>query len=516
MDISDLESFYNAIVENSGYAIITGTTEGIITSFNKAAEELLGYSAEEVVGNQTPAIFHLQEEIEQRAKEFSHTLNTRVEIGFDVFIAKARLGLPNKHEWTYVKKDGTLFPVMLSVTALKGKNSNDIIGYMGIAVDISDLKLIEKKLRDSEKQLQSAQNIAHIGNWWLNFATGKLHWSDEIYRIFGRSPGEFEPSYERFFETVHPDDVEAIKKSEEIAFSQHLPHSIDHRIILPDGEIRWVHEEAVPSYDEQGEMVFLSGTVQDITERTMLVSALKNSEKRFRDILENLTDWVWEIDVDGNFSFASISVEAVLGYTQEEILNMNAFDLMPEEEVPRVNKVYAQIISEKRAFKDMLNINLHKDGTHLTILSSGVPIFDPKGELIGYRGTDKDVTEKIKLENELEQQRHALEELNQSLNSLVEKRTMELKDALKKIEALKEKEKENIYHATVYGAQHILNNLLNQLTLVKIEIDKHASFNKEVAGQFDTMTKQAQQLVVQLSSVQEMEEEKIKDSVYPK
>ena len=165
----------------------------------------------------------------------------------------------------------------------RGKLARDEQGrpsrFVGTHVDISERKQFEKALIQSEQALEAAQQIAHVGSWTLNFSTGELKWSDEIYRIFGRSPGEFEPSYERFFEAVHPEDVEAIKKSEEAAFSKGLAHSIDHRIILPDGSIRWVHEEAVPTFNDKDEMIFLSGTVQDITERKEAEQAWLDKEK---------------------------------------------------------------------------------------------------------------------------------------------------------------------------------------------------------------------------------------------
>jgi hypothetical protein len=105
---------------------------------------------------------------------------------------------------------------------------------------------------------------------------------------------------------------------------------------------------------------------------------------------------------------------------------------------------------------------------------------------------------------------------NDDLRDKVAERTKELEAVLEEIKQLKEREKEGIYHATAGGAQHILNNLLNQLALVKVEMDKNPNFKPEVAEKFQVMTQQAQELVEKLSSVEEIEEQKIKDSVYPK
>jgi PAS domain S-box-containing protein len=140
-----------AILEYAGYAIISGTPEGIITSFNPAAEKMLGYSAEEMIGRNTPEIFHDPREVEERARQFSTELKEMLQPGFEVFVAKARHGLPNEHEWTYIRKDGTRFPAMLTVTALRD-DAGKIIGFLGIANDISERNQALKALRESEEK----------------------------------------------------------------------------------------------------------------------------------------------------------------------------------------------------------------------------------------------------------------------------------------------------------------------------------------------------------------------------
>ena len=136
-EIFELSRLRSAIVDNAAYSIISGNPEGIITSFNKAAERMLGYSAEEMIGKQTPAIIHLESEVEERARDFSEELGIEVRPGFETLIIKSRFGLKNEHEWTYVRKDGSTFPVTLNVTALWDE-SGKITGYLGIAGDITE------------------------------------------------------------------------------------------------------------------------------------------------------------------------------------------------------------------------------------------------------------------------------------------------------------------------------------------------------------------------------------------
>jgi PAS domain S-box-containing protein len=136
-----------AILDSANVAIITTDTEGLITVFNVGAQRMLGYSQEEVVGKHTPAIIHVVQEVVARAKIVSQELGRTIEPGFEVFVAKTRTGLPDENEWTYVRKDGSMFPVLLSITAMF--NANGVItGYLGIAYDMTEHKRMELMKRE--------------------------------------------------------------------------------------------------------------------------------------------------------------------------------------------------------------------------------------------------------------------------------------------------------------------------------------------------------------------------------
>jgi PAS domain S-box-containing protein len=134
-------------------------------------------------------------------------------------------------------------------------------------VDITKAKKAEKEIRKREASLAEAQRIARLGNWEWNIVTNELWWSDEIYRIFGVSPMQFKATYETFLDLVHPDDRDLVKSSIDKALYENEPYSIDHRIRLPDGSERVVHEQAETQFDEEGNAVRMLGMVQDITER---------------------------------------------------------------------------------------------------------------------------------------------------------------------------------------------------------------------------------------------------------
>jgi PAS domain S-box-containing protein len=153
--LRDLSTFQKAMLDNAGHAIISATPDGIIRLFNPAAESLLGYRADELIGKQTPAIFHDLEEVSARARLFSAELGVPIEPGFDVFVEKSRRGLPNEHEWTYIRKDGTRLTVLLNVTALQNAEGH-ITSFLGIASDITFLKIVEQELISAKEAAEAA------------------------------------------------------------------------------------------------------------------------------------------------------------------------------------------------------------------------------------------------------------------------------------------------------------------------------------------------------------------------
>ena len=150
-----------------------------------------------------------------------------------------------------------------------------------IVEDISEQKISEIELIKTHEKLSEAQCLAHIGSWEWNVADDSLWWSEEVFRIFGLPSDTFCPTYPAFLETIHPEDRGLVERVVDQSIKNGLPYSIEHRIIRPGGDVRYVHERGIVKIDTRGNVTSMHGTVQDITERY----TAERKTQEYRDIL---------------------------------------------------------------------------------------------------------------------------------------------------------------------------------------------------------------------------------------
>jgi PAS domain S-box-containing protein len=150
-------------------------------------------------------------------------------------------------------------------------------------------KHVEEQLRNSEKLLTRAQQLAHFGSWEWDIPSNKVSWSNELYRIFGLNAQEFGVSYEAFLDHVHPDDREFVKGNIERALQDHQPFGFDHRIVRPDGTERNLHARGQVLVDEKGTPVGMVGSGQDITERKQAEEAMEVANEQLNENLKEVS-----------------------------------------------------------------------------------------------------------------------------------------------------------------------------------------------------------------------------------
>ncbi len=245
-----------SIVESSDDAIISKDLKGTVISWNKAAEKVYGYSAGDMIGNSILKIYP-----ENRKGELGEILG-KIEKGQSI----------EHFETERVRKNGQ--HVFISVTMSPVKDiAGKIKGASSIERDITE-KIAEEKERDiKKKQLEEAQQIAHLGYWEMNLKSGGVQWSDELYKIYGLDKNEFVPTEENFISKIHPDDRQNVKSIFEKALQDHRPFELNFRILPEGGTSKIIYCKGEVLLDNNFTPLILRGIDQDITQQ-------KRSEKR--------------------------------------------------------------------------------------------------------------------------------------------------------------------------------------------------------------------------------------------
>ena len=241
--------FQARLLDVVGQAVIATDPQGKIIYWNRAAEVLYGWSATEVMGRSVVEITP-SEELIDRAEEI---------------MSELAAGRSWSGEMEVRRKDGTTFPAMVTDTPVFDE-AGILTAIIGISTDITELKNTEE-LRRSEASLAEAQRIAHLGSWRWDLKTGEVWWSDETYRIYGYEPQQFSPTLATVAEIFHRDDRHLFRAVINDASRKNATCDFEHRIVRPNGEVRWVHRRGEVVRGEGGESLRVIGTVHDITER---------------------------------------------------------------------------------------------------------------------------------------------------------------------------------------------------------------------------------------------------------
>ncbi len=158
-----------------------------------------------------------------------------------------------------------------------------------------------------------------------------------------------------------------------------------------------------PVLNTTNQPISIAAILRDITERKAAEEAVRESRERFQGLVENLSDWIWEVNPNGAYTYISPRVKDLLGYTPEEMLGKTPFDFMPPEEAARVGQGFVELISVQAPLESLENVNIHKDGHLVVFETSGTPFYNTQGTFLGYRGTDRDITERKQAEESLRQ-----------------------------------------------------------------------------------------------------------------
>ncbi len=331
---------------------------------NSGIERLLGFSAKEIQDMGASVLTNLV-----RPDDFSEVVATHSKISSaldeDCFDIEYRV----KHKdgtWRYLHNNERIF---------LRKKDGSVKQKIGIAFDITDRKQVEESLRESEKLLREAHRTAHIAHWTFNPATGMSWWSEELYRIYGLNPSDGPLSYAEHPKLVHPDDWEWVDATVRDTAENGTPFDIILRIMRPDGSERVLNAICQPVKDDTGAVIEMRGTIQDITKIKQAEVQLKESDRRYRTLVDNLSGMVYRSECTPNFSmqFVSDGCEAICGYTSSELTGEHPIDLrdvVHPSDQKRILETTQLAVSQNQPFEYEYRIRT-KDGSERWVWEQG-------------------------------------------------------------------------------------------------------------------------------------------------
>ncbi|ABA59421.1 PAS sensor, serine phosphatase RsbU regulator of sigma subunit [Nitrosococcus oceani ATCC 19707] len=358
-----------AIVESSEDAIISKTLDGIVISWNSAAQRIYGYSAEEICGQSISILAP-----PDRADEIPQILQ-HIRRGERI----------KQFETVRMRKDGREMFVSLTISPIKNSQGS-ITGAATIARDITRRKQREEKLLWLSRALEQSPVAVTItdtaGN--IQYVNAKFTQLTGYHReeIIGRNPRILQSGktsleeYQQLWSTI----ISGREWRGEIQDKK------------KNGEIYWILEQISPIKNTQGEITHFLAIEEDISERKQIEKALQESEERFRQVAKMTGEWIWERDSSGRFIYCSGAVKEILGYEPKEMFGKHYSEFFTLE--AQEGKPCKSPQSGKRFFR-IVCCYRHKDGREVFTESSGEPLLDERGQIVKWRGLDRDITKRL-------------------------------------------------------------------------------------------------------------------------
>lgn len=276
------------------------------------------------------------------------------------------------------------------------KQVNGEIIWDGVVIDVSDQKQAELAFSNSQSRLQMALNAAQMGTWDWEIETNKITWSKKTEMIFGFTPGSFPGDMESYLTCLYPQDRDHLLEKVNQSLLEKLPYQIEHRILWPDGSVRWVAAIGNTVYKQTGEPIGMSGVVMDITERKQAEELLRDSEFKLRTIIENSNDAITLKDKEGRYLLINQAGAKFLGRDISDILSKRDEELF----TPETGK--AIWASDQRVMESGTTWHYEEvaesNGIKRTFLSTKCPYTSPQGELMGIIGICRDITDRKQVE----------------------------------------------------------------------------------------------------------------------
>jgi PAS domain S-box-containing protein len=372
--------------------------------------------------------------------------------------------------------DGRFKYLIINSKPYYDKNGK-ITGSQAIFKDVTEQTVAGRNLKESEDKLSLALKVANMGYWEYEAATNKVHWSKRHEKLFGISYDEFGGTLEAVQEIVHPADREMGERNLKNALLNKEPFINTYRVMHQNGEIRWLYSYGNVIIDENDNPTGIFGITQDITHYKLALINLKESEEKFRMIVEHSSELIYSIDLNGYFQYASPSWEKITGWKPEEVVGKLYKEIISEEYHVHLWEYFTNTI--KNGNQGFVQYQIfYSDGSLHWHESTVSPVYDEEGNPEIIIGMCRDIEDRIKWEQELIQAKNIAEENNRLKTAFLQNMSHEIRTPLNGIigyssllnnEGLSDDETSEFLNTIEKSSNRLLHLVDNILDISKIE-----------------------------------------------
>jgi PAS domain S-box-containing protein len=266
---------------------------------------------------------------------------------------------------------------VLGQAVAQREERGDIVGYVLTITDITERKHMEQALAERDARFRASERIAKIGHWERNYRTDEIYWSEQVYRIYGLDRDSYTPEFEDVYSRMHPEDREDVIAAARGVWEKGGHYEVEHRIVHPDGEIRWVHVQTEMILDDAGEPLLYRGTIQDIHEIRETRNALRQSEERFGLAFDASGSGLAISGTDSRFVRVNPAFCNFLGYRMGELLQLGREDVSHPEENDIGRDIPDDLFSGREKMVSREKRYVRKDGRIVWGISTTVIATDP-------------------------------------------------------------------------------------------------------------------------------------------